>query len=162
MQIDAQRVRQHELDGAHHVVGARTLAHPKVRPASRHRRPVDPGGVELGSVVAPVRQRLHVLGGEIARTVADHLGRERVAHQILGHVPVGVEHGVAYQAGHHRRLLVRLADDDAHGPPGAAVLEQPQPAGRDVDQDEAAAGDRGQGARPHQVGRDQPLIRRLA
>ncbi len=156
MQIDAEIVGQHELHPAHHILRARELADVDEQAAGGNRAPVDPPGIQRARLVAPVGKHFQPLVGDHARAMGDGVAGA-LADQVRRQVPIGVERGIADQAGHFRRRHGALADDDAHRVADASVLDHPQPGRGGVDQDIAAL-DRRDRPCPFDIGEDQPLI----
>ena len=103
VQIDAEIVRHHELDPAHHIVRAGRLAEIDETPAARDRAPVDPAGIEArapGSQPERTWRRSRwIARSALAGALADQIGRQ---------IPIGIEGGVADQPGHKRVGIARL------------------------------------------------------
>ena len=156
MQIDAEIVGQHELDPAHHVVRARQLAEVHEAAAGGDGAPVDAARIQPPRLVGPVGEDLEMLGGDHARAARGGVAGAR-ADQVRRQVPVGVERGIADQAGHFGRRHGALADDDEHGIANAAVLDHPEPGRSGVDEHVAALNGR-DGAGALDIGEDDALV----
>jgi len=156
VQIDTEIVGQHEFDPAHHVLRARQLAHVDEAAAGGDGAPVHAAGVKRAGLGGPVGEDLKMLlrdharppGGGVAGPFAD---------QIRWQIPIGIERGIADQAGHFRCRHGALADDDPHRVANPSVLDHPQAGRGGVDENVAALHGRDR-AGPLDIGEDQLLI----
>ena len=148
VEVDAEIVGEHELDGAHGIAPAGQFANPRLNRSCLHRLPIDRGGADHLGLVGPIGQRLIAL--PFQRGTGQHLGRDPLAHQIDGDVPIGIQRRIAHHPGHHRSLRLGRADDDAHGALLGATSVIPQACGRSVNDDVTGPGIREQ-SRPLQI-----------
>ena len=133
MEIDAERIGEHELHLPHRIAWAGKLADAHFPPPRSDRRPIDPRRVDRHRAIVPAREHLIALQLEKPGPLFDDLGRDPPGGEIGRDVPNWVERGEADQRGHYRSRIDLLADHDPHGADCFAALDHRQLRGGGVD-----------------------------
>ena len=123
VQVDAEAVREHELDASQRVVRTGILAEVVGQVACADRAPVDTGRVDLALVRTPALQHPDAVLCERVR-IALQAWQDVFAGDGRRQVPGGAENQVGHAAAEHRGLAKRLADDDAHRHHHLVLLDQ--------------------------------------
>ena len=137
VQVDAEAVREHELDPAERVAVARALAQ-LVGEAAAVPRPVDRLWIDHGGVAAPVAEQRELVVRQIVHVALD-LRQDRTAGDARRHVPEGVDLQVGHLVAEDRRHVEGLADHDALRQQRLGLVDQLEREVGEVDEDVALA-----------------------